>query len=88
MEGGNQLDRKTSVILGSLFFLMSGLLFTIERLGAYVHRIAQITSGSYPTELEMPSLFANLFVPLFILIGIALIVMAFSNVALSDEEKL
>ena len=81
------MDRKISIILGSIFIMMSGLLFTIERLGAYIHRIAEITSDSYPTELVMPSLFTNLFVPLFILIGIVLIWLAFRNVALVEEDN-
>ena len=81
------MDKKTSILLGSLFILTSGLLFTIERLGAYVHRIAQITSGSYPTVLEMPSLFTNLFVPLFLLIGVLLIGIAYRTAILGEKNN-
>lgn len=68
------LDGKTNLILGSVFILISGIIFTVERLAAYIYwsaqRLGAVNGGSYPTEARMPSLFDNVFVVLFLGIGI------------------
>ncbi|QDQ01854.1 hypothetical protein FOH38_15920 [Lysinibacillus fusiformis] len=51
------MNRNTSLILGSVFILTSGIIFTIERLTAYVYWFAQTNTGSYPTEPEIPSFY-------------------------------
>jgi hypothetical protein len=56
---------KLSLILGSVFILTSGLIFTIERLTAYVYWFAQTNTASYPTIPEIP-LFDNLFTVIFL----------------------
>ncbi|MDQ0177311.1 hypothetical protein [Bacillus chungangensis] len=71
------IDRKTSLYLGSIFLLTSGLLFTIERLSSYIYWFAQITTGQYPTYHETFSFLDNLFVPLFLLIGISFFIYYF-----------
>ncbi|MEI4770105.1 hypothetical protein WAX74_10700 [Psychrobacillus sp. FJAT-51614] len=72
------MNRNISLILGSTFILTSGIIFTIERLTAYVYWFAQTNTGEYPTVPEIP-LFDNLFTGLFFVIGIALLVIAFKK---------
>jgi hypothetical protein len=77
------LDRKTNLILGSVFILTSGIIFTVERMNAYIYwsaqRLGAVNGGSYPTEARMPSLSDNLFVVLFFWIGIAFGIAFFSG---------
>jgi hypothetical protein len=73
------LDKKISLILGSLFILTSGLIFTIERLSRYVYWSAQINTGEYVTNPETMPLFDNLFIALFFLIGIVFIIVSFKK---------
>ena len=80
------MDKKISLILGSLFILTSGLIFTIERLSAYVYWSAQINTGTYDTIPETMPLFDNLFIALFFLIGIVFIIMSFKKERLLNER--
>lgn len=73
------MNKKTSLILGMVSLLTSGLLFTIERLNAYVYWLAKVFTGTYPTEPQMVSLTTNLFVPIFFIIGITFIVVFFKK---------
>ena len=80
------MDKKISLILGSLFILTSGLIFTIERLSAYVYWSAQINTGTCDTIPETMPLFDNLFIALFFLIGIVFIIMSFKKERLLNER--
>lgn len=73
------MDKKTSLILGSLFILTSGLIFTIERLTAYVYWSAQINTGTWDTIPQSMPLSDNLFTGLFFLVGIVLIIVSFKK---------
>lgn len=73
------MDKKTSLVLGSLFILTSGLIFTIERLTAYVYWSAQINTGTWETIPETMPLFDNLFIGLFFLVGIVFIIVSFKK---------
>ena len=73
------LDKKINLILGSSFLLTSGLIFTIERLSAYVYWSAQINTGEYDTIPETMPLFDNFFIVLFFLIGIVFIIVSFKK---------
>lgn len=73
------MDKKTTLILGSLFILTSGLIFTIERLTAYVYWSAQINTGTWTTIPQPMPLSDNLFTGLFFLIGIVLIFVSFKK---------
>lgn len=67
------------LILGSLFILTSGLIFTIERLSAYVYWSAQINTGTWDTKPQTLPLYNNLFIVLFFLIGIVFIIVSFKR---------
>ena len=73
------MDKKTSLILGSLFILTSGLIFTIERLTAYVYWSAQIKTGTWDTIPQTMPLSDNLFTGLFFLVGIVFIIVSFKK---------
>ncbi|MFI8574935.1 hypothetical protein ACIGEL_04415 [Rossellomorea aquimaris] len=73
------MDEKTGLILGSLFILTSGLIFTIERLSAYVYWSAQINTGTWDTNPQTLPLYDNLFIVLFFLIGIVFIIVSFKR---------
>lgn len=73
------MDKKTSLIIGSVFILTSGLLYTIERLSAYIYWFALSLGSEYPSTPEMPSLLANLFVPLLFVIGIIIFVVVYKD---------
>ena len=64
------MERKTSLILGALFTLTSGLMYSVERVISIVHWSALTHTGSYPTTPPTPSMLDNLFIPLFLLVGI------------------
>ncbi|MDV2582786.1 hypothetical protein [Alkalibacillus haloalkaliphilus] len=72
------MSKGTCLILGALFILTSGLIYSIERLGSYVVWFAQINTGTYP-ETPDHSFFDNIFISLFIVIGIVFIVFAFKE---------
>lgn len=73
------MDKKISLILGSLFVLTSGLIFTIERLTAYVYWSAQINTGKWDTIPQTLPLSDNLFTVLFFLVGMLLIIVSFKK---------
>ncbi|MFA9559934.1 hypothetical protein ACERII_21720 [Evansella sp. AB-rgal1] len=73
------MDKKISLILGSVFILTSGLIFTIERLSRYVYWSAQINTGEYATNPKTIPILDNLFIALFFLIGIIFIIVSFKK---------
>lgn len=78
-HGGDLLDKKISLILGSVFILTSGLIYTIERLSRYVYWSAQINTGQYATNPKSIPILDNLFIALFFLIGIIIMIVSFKK---------
>ena len=73
------MDKKLGLILGSLFILTSGLIYTVERLNAYIYWFAQTNTGSWDTIPQTMPLFKNLFIGAFLIVGIIFIVMSFKK---------
>lgn len=73
------MDKKLGLILGSLFILTSGLIYTIERLTAYIYWFAQINTGTWDTIPQTMPLLKNLFIGAFLIIGIFFIFMSFKK---------
>ncbi|MBW8351072.1 hypothetical protein K0H71_16725 [Bacillus sp. IITD106] len=73
------MERKITLILGSIFIVTSGLIYTIERIISMVHWSALTRTGEYPTNPLSPSLLDNLFIPIFLLIGIIFIYVSFKK---------
>ncbi|RKD26487.1 hypothetical protein BEP19_16750 [Ammoniphilus oxalaticus] len=78
------MKKSTYFIIGTLFLIFSGLIYTIERINSIVfwsvHRIAASGGGSYPTDPTMPSLTENFFVMAFLIIGILFFLAGLLNV--------
>ncbi|MDP4182377.1 MAG: hypothetical protein Q8942_14965 [Bacillota bacterium] len=70
----------TEGIIGCIFIISSGLLFTFERFLSIFKWIGQVApvkingSGDYPSNPTMPGLIDNIFVVLFLVIGLSLLV--------------
>jgi hypothetical protein len=75
------MDRKGYYILGTIFLISSGFLYTIERGIAYYSWIGQMNAlpqiGSYPSNPQLPGLFTNIYVPVFLIIGVAFYALAY-----------
>ncbi|MBN8190576.1 hypothetical protein JI667_00310 [Bacillus sp. NTK074B] len=70
------MDR-TLLIIGSAFLIVSGTLYTLERMSASIFWAAQrVGGGEWPTVPDMPSLFDNLFVALFLVSGIVFCILS------------
>jgi hypothetical protein len=81
MKEENVKDKFVYVI-GVLFIIMSGLIYTIERAMMYIAGNIRLAgfyaghmSGLVPTP-EIPRFNDNIFVPIFLLVGIAIIAYA------------
>lgn len=73
------MDKKLGLVLGSLFIITSGLIYTMERLIAYIYWLAQINTGSWDTIPQTMPLLKNLFIGAFLIVGIVFIVMSFKK---------
>lgn len=76
---------KSSFISGLGLIALSGILFTLERFIAVFKWIGETApvkingSGSYPTEPTMPGVFDNLFVGIFLILGLVLLIIGLSK---------
>lgn len=75
------MDKKLYYILGTIFIVTSGILYSLERFISYFSWIGQMNAhtGSFPTYPDFPNLFTNIFVPVFIVIGIVLFVLGYER---------
>jgi hypothetical protein len=69
-------------VIGVMFIIVSGLMYTIERATTYIAGNLQLAgfyagrmSGEVPSP-QMPSFSDNIFIPVFLLVGIAIIAFA------------
>ena len=71
---------KSSMFLGLVMIALSGILYTVERFIAVFKWASESVpvqlkgSGSYPSEPYMPSILDNIFVGIFLIIGLVLLV--------------
>jgi hypothetical protein len=75
------MDKKLYYFLGSIFIITSGFLYTIERGIAYYSWIGQMMSashtGSFPNNPKLPNLLTNIYIPVFIIIGVVFIYLGY-----------
>ena len=73
------MDKKLCYILGTIFIISSGFIYVIERGIAYYSWIGQKMShtGSFETNPQLPSLFTNIYIPTFLVIGIVFYVIGY-----------
>jgi hypothetical protein len=71
------MDKRLFYILGTVFIIASGILYSFERFIAYFSWIGQMNAhtGSFPNNPDLPGLSSNIFIPIFVIIGIALFVL-------------
>jgi len=76
---------KSSFISGLGLITLSGILYTVERFIAVFKWIGETApvkikgSGSFPTEPTMPGIFDNLFVGVFLILGLVLLIIGLSK---------
>jgi hypothetical protein len=70
------MDKKLYYILGTVFIITSGILYSIERFIAYFTWIGQMNAhtGSCPNYPSLPGIQTNIFVAIFTIISIFLFV--------------
>lgn len=79
------MDKKMYYILGTIFIITSGIIYTFERFTSQYSLPGQSTSfsqnsnsvTSYLIPLQSP--FSNLFIPVFIVIGVIFFVRGYSK---------
>ncbi len=73
------MDKKLHYVLGTVFIITSGILYSFERFIAYFFWIGQMNvTGSFPTNpLVLPGLSSNIFIPIFLIIGVVLFVLGY-----------
>lgn len=82
------------VIVGCILLITSGLIFTFERFLSIFYWIGQAApvkingSGHYPSNPTMPGLFDNFFVILFLVMGLALLVIGLIGKKGDDQNVL
>jgi len=63
------MNKKLHYQIGTIFIVASGFIYTIERFISYYSWTGQMVKGDYPTYPELPGLFTNISLPLFLVIG-------------------
>lgn len=76
------MDKRLCYVLGTVFIISSGILYSFERFIANLAWIGQMNAlNSFPTYPELPGLLTNIFVPIFVLMGITLFVIGYKKTA-------
>jgi hypothetical protein len=77
------MDKRLCYILGTVFIISGAIIFSFERFIAYFSWIGQMNAhtGSFPTYPELPGLLTNIFVPIFVTIGITLFAIGYKKAA-------
>ena len=69
------MEKKIYYVLGTVFIALSGIIYTFERFISYYSMIGQRLSmsqiGSGMIDLQLPNLATNIFVILFIILGVS-----------------
>lgn len=75
------MNNKLYYILGTVFIVTSGILFSLERFISYFAWIGEMNAhtGSYPAYPDLPSLFTNIFVPTFSIVGVILFTLGYKK---------
>lgn len=65
--------------LGVIFIVSSGIIYGLEKISTYIYWQGQIATGKFPTTPNLNFFTQNFFYLLFLIIGIILLVFAFSS---------
>lgn len=69
------MDKKLYYLLGTVFIIASGFLYTFERFISYYEWIGILNADidMYSANPNLPGILTNIFIPIFIIIGGVLI---------------
>jgi len=70
------MDKRYNYVFGTIFIITSGVLYTMERFIAYFSWVGAMNAHptSYATHPTLPDLQTNIYIPIFIIIGICFFV--------------
>lgn len=75
------MNKKLYYAFGSIFIIVSSFLYSFERFISYYEWIGIINSdkGMYPASPDLPGILTNIFIPIFIIIGIIFIIKGYKS---------
>ncbi|NQD64625.1 hypothetical protein HP456_01635 [Bacillus haikouensis] len=77
------MKKSNPILSGTLFLISGAILYSLEKMMAYIlwaaHRMGPASSEGWPHKPDIPSLFENWFVPIFLTLGIYLLVKGLLN---------
>ncbi|WP_300857519.1 hypothetical protein [uncultured Clostridium sp.] len=75
------MNKKQYYILGIIFIISSGFLYSFERFITYYEWIGILNAniGIEYSSPHLPGIFNNIFIPIFIIIGFILIIRGYRN---------
>lgn len=83
MIGNDTMEKKMYYILGTVFIALNGLIYTFERFISYYsfigERLSMSQVGSGDLNLQLPILTTNLFVILFMILGVVFYIGGYKN---------
>jgi len=75
------MEKKFYYILSTIFIITAGVLYSFERFIAYLSWIGEMNAktGSWSVNPTLPGLLTNIFISIFIIIGICLFVSGYKK---------
>lgn len=75
------MDKKLYYVLGTVFIIASGFLYSFERFISYYEWIGILNANidMYSATPHLPGILTNIFIPVFIIIGVVLIVKGYKE---------
>jgi len=75
------MNKRFNYVLGTIFIITSGILYTIERFIAYFSWVGVMNAhtGSFDIYPSLPDLQTNVVIPIFIIIGICFFVSGYKK---------
>ena len=74
MEGNDKMEKKIYFVLGTVFIALSGIIYTFERFLSYYSLYSQRMSfaqvGQGDIHLYLPNITTNIFIVVFIILGV------------------
>jgi hypothetical protein len=68
------MKKSIQILSGTLFLISGAIHYSFEKIMAYItwgaHRIGPASSEGWPNQPDIPSLFDNWFVPIFLTLGV------------------
>lgn len=72
-------NSRTYMLLGGLFIMFSGVIYSLERLNTYVYWNGLVATGTYPSTPQFNFFTQNPSLLIFLILGIALLALGFNS---------